>query len=209
MRDELQNENKYLITKRNQISEALKETSRINEAIKKRREKVIELQKERLRQEAGRMLLSKIMIIIYIEEKLKRKIAQDRRNWELAKKEVHKKKLQELLGSDIDDIDELERMKNDMINDHLRKMKEDKADYLKALEQKPSMCFENKINVGVSTDISFDQKGNQNSVYGSSRTHRNTDEGVVSYLYGPKAFDALDQLTKEQIKEYLPLTNLD
>lgn len=141
---------------------------------------------------------------------MRRRIAQDNRNWEMAKKEVHKKRLQELLGTDLDDIEELERMKEDMVNQHLKKMQEDKAEYLKALEQRPNMCSgDSKINVGVSTDISFDQKGQQNSAFGSSKTYRNTDEGVISYLYGPKAFDALDQLTEEQIKEYLPLTNLD
>lgn len=54
MKDKFRNENRYLITKRQEISEALKETLRINNAIKKQKEKTKEMQKEKMRREVGK-----------------------------------------------------------------------------------------------------------------------------------------------------------
>lgn len=53
MRNELRDENKYLITKRNEVSEALKETMRISSLYRKQKEKRMEEKRIKMHLEIG------------------------------------------------------------------------------------------------------------------------------------------------------------
>lgn len=144
---------------------------------------------------------------------MKRKLAEERKHQERARQEVLKRKLQKLLATDCDDLDELLKMKESLIQDHLQKMKEDQAEYKKAMQQRSGLMGDShQITVAIGTDVSYGIPG----VKGQEFEGLNNDlpsgdkyEQALNYLYGPKAFEAMDKLDESQIREFLPLTNLD
>lgn len=84
MRKALIEENRHVKIKRQQISEALKETIRINHVIRQQKEKFIEEQKEKFKKE--------------VEFKFRKRLAEESKDLERLRQEVMKKKLQQLLN---------------------------------------------------------------------------------------------------------------
>lgn len=151
-----------------------------------------------------------------LEINMKKKLAEERKHMEKMKREAYRKKLQKLLDTDVEDLDELEKMKGDMVDQHFQKMKEDKAEYEQNIDSQPDVLNDpNLANKGILTDINQAKVKGTNSdlradgSYGGFQDSLDSQKEMKDYLYGPKAFEALDMLTEEQIKEFLPLTNLE
>lgn len=96
-------------------------------------------------------------------------------------------------------------------------MREDKCNYENTLLQRAGLSFgdNNTIDAGIGTDVTYKNGGMLNSKQeiGDNESGdgdaRDRNMLNLDYLYGPKAFDAMNKLKEEQIKEFLPLTNLE
>ncbi|CAI2386160.1 unnamed protein product [Moneuplotes crassus] len=208
-RMELLNENRYkssLNRRRNEIKEVLKEAIRVNILAKKRTQEAREKHKLALKKER--------------EKKIRLKIAEQQKDYHRLKDEAKKKRLQKLLRTDTNDIEELEKMLQDTKNMQYDKMIENQQLFEKnapSVSLTPKLGF-NKGNKQITTDVSFDKDGILRYPYnadlkilnnGLGEEYNDRHQQNLNYLYGTKAFDAIQKLSKEQIKEYLPLTTLD
>ena len=145
------------------------------------------------------------------------KLAEDKIYYNQQKQEVDKKRLQKLLNTDIDDIEELEKMLQNKRKDHNKRIKENIEIFKDHVENKPSLLPEEKLKVdqGIETDIKFThghgiQNKDLDSLNENPQDIKEDNRYLVNlnYLNGSKVFDAMNNLEEEQIKEYFPLTDL-
>lgn len=138
----------------------------------------------------------KNLIINILEIQMKRKLAEEDKRYEQVKKEVEKKKLKNLLGTDCDDLEELQRLRDDLRNEQLQKIKEDKKAYEKALQQKPMMLGNqvDKIHFAGLTDISIPNNYKNRQIDKLCREFSMRDAGGVGTLFHESSLDTKNYL---------------